>query len=185
MARRSVSKGRKAGVEVKRLLLVFVGFLLVAGLVGTLVGRLALPERVYTVAEIQAEVRQHRSVFSGRMVWVRGNVAGWLSTLNCAGGGNLGFVTCPRRATVWVQMGTASPNWTITLPPGVRPQIVPGQGPSLPPGLYTLPIVGRMLAAFIPPPGPNDVTVRVRITQPTATRVLNPDTYSDGVLLVP
>jgi len=169
----------------KRPLLVLVGFLLVAGLVDSTVGRFALPQRVYTVAEIQAEVQQHRSVFLGRTVWVRGPVGGWLSTLNCAGSGSLGFITCPRRATVWVQMGTARPNWTITLPPGVRPQIVPGQGPSLPPRLYTLPIVGRMFAAFIPPPGPNDVTVRVRITQPTATHLFNPNTYSDGVLLVP
>ncbi len=171
----------------KRPLFVFVGLLLLAGLVGIIGivgGQIALPERVYTVAEIQADVRQHRSAFLGRTVWVRGPIAGWLSTVNCVGGGYQGFDTCPRRATVWVQMGAAHPNWTITLPPGPRPQGPPGQGPSLPPQLYTLPIVGPLVTRLVPPPGPNDVTVRVRITQPTTTQVLNPDTHSDGVLLV-
>ncbi len=170
---------------IQRSVVVFVGLLLLAALVAGALGRLALPERVYTVAEIQAAVRQHPSVWVGRSVVVQGHIAGWLSTSNCAGSGDQGFITCPRRATVWVQMGMGSPNWTITLPPGRRPRILSGLGPSLPPWLYTLPIVGPLVAQFVPPPGPDDVTVRVRLTQPTATQVLNPDTRSDGVLLVP
>ncbi len=173
---------------IKRLLFVFVGLLLLAGLVGIIGivgGRIALPERVYTVAQIQADLRQHRAALLGRTVWVRGPIAGWLSTVNCAGSGYQGFITCPRRATVWVQMGTARPYWTITLPPGPRPQGPPGQGPSLPPQLYTLPIVGPLVTQLVPPPGPNDVAVRVRITPPTATGGSSPDIYSSGVLLVP
>lgn len=56
---------------------IFLGLLilaLIAGGVATVMGRSRAQERVYTVAEVQANLRQHPRAWIGRTLWVRGEL---------------------------------------------------------------------------------------------------------------
>lgn len=68
------------------------------------VGRYAMPERAYTVAEVVDGLRHEPGQWAGRTVLVRGIVTGGSATSVCAHGAGAFGVSCTRQA--WMTLGT-------------------------------------------------------------------------------
>jgi hypothetical protein len=79
---------RRGGATLRRVVLLMLGLVLVAGLLAAVVGRRA-PERVYTVAQVRADLARQPAVWVGRTVLVRGVAVLSFWPIGPAGGGSV------------------------------------------------------------------------------------------------
>ncbi|HWE62096.1 MAG TPA: hypothetical protein VHB98_10320 [Chloroflexota bacterium] len=79
--------------------------------------QLAVPQRVYSVAEVRALLARHRSTWAGRVIYVRGTVTTTQETFpcmkpSCALVGIGGSIDEPPATVLWLGRGAADPFWT-------------------------------------------------------------------------
>lgn len=179
------------GAGVKRILIGLLIVVFVAGVVTALVGRVVPSAHVYSVAEVQAGLRQRRLAWVGRTVLVRGWAWQWMG-----GSSSCGYarpLTAPRMCqTTWIGLWPLGPPTSplspqqaavrllVRLPPGTALGVPPNRG-----GPADLLATVRSVARTIPWIGPalfgasDPQTFRVRLVPHCDT----PFGPCDGVLV--